>query len=117
MRTRSLRIVAALAIVCAPAAAGHATADPDTCKLACQEQFQQDKRECRDRELAAQDASQEEHLACVEEAGGPDDVTRCDDTLGSAMAAMQQERRQCDREAKERRDACRAACDVSPVLP
>ena len=94
-----------------------AFADANDCKHECQRQFQEDKRECREREAGDQADSARQFEECLRTAEGQVDERRC------SLAAAREERRlsrakqRCDREAKARRHACRADCQQSPSEP
>jgi hypothetical protein len=94
-----------------------ALASANDCKHECQGQFQEDKRQCRERDASDAADSSRQLDECLLAADGRADELRCEADAIRGEHRRSREKQRCDREAKQRRDACRAGCQQSPVAP
>ncbi len=103
--------------VVATAAIVAVQADHNDCLIECQQQFQEDKRACREGSTSGDAEARERLSACLDEAQTRDARRRCALLARGEERRREREKQRCDREAKERRDACRGSCRQSPVDP
>lgn len=109
-------LVASCALVLGATTAASMAADND-CKLECQRQYQQDKRDCRARDHDGEAQRVRRFDACLRAATDRPGLRTCSLDTVRDERLLARASQFCSRLAKQRRDACRADCDPSPTLP